>query len=336
MPVPIGSRITPPRPVLAPPYGSKAEGWLCVSTLKTTLYCSSKRTTPALSRKTLTHQSSSPASRRIFSVAAKIVSRSMFSNRRSAVPVAVANPASQGLVAAMLAPRLGDRFQFDVARVAAERAEMGLDGLHLDQRQVELAFEAQSLQGRVVHRAARKGSSGGTRRASRLPAGGKPTARRPPARWRRWPGAWRPAAPTALPAPRRSSISSMCEPPRRESRSRRWPRPRSGRPGPSRRAWARRGPAGRRSGAERSRPPRPPAPRRSAPQCGRSAVRRRSARSAAGPSRLGSSSRGRRRRKDCEQAPTRRRPSPRRAQKVRLAVGRINVNFPKHLGSFSR
>ncbi len=56
-PVPSASRITPPSPVLAPPYGSIAEGWLCVSTLKQTSCSSSNRTTPALSLKTLTSQS---------------------------------------------------------------------------------------------------------------------------------------------------------------------------------------------------------------------------------------------------------------------------------------
>ena len=51
---------------------------MCVSTLKTTLNSSSKWITPALSRKTLTHQSSLPSPLRIVSVAAKIVSRSAF------------------------------------------------------------------------------------------------------------------------------------------------------------------------------------------------------------------------------------------------------------------
>src|SRR5207253_11223883 len=81
-PVPSGSRITPPSPVLAPPYGSIADGWLCVSTLKQTLYLSSKRTTPALSSKTLTHQSSAPRRRRISCVAPKMVSFSRLSMRR--------------------------------------------------------------------------------------------------------------------------------------------------------------------------------------------------------------------------------------------------------------
>ena len=55
-----------------------------------------------------------------------------------AVLVAIADPAGQRLVAAMLAPGLGDRFQFDVGRIAAELAEMGLDRLHFDQRQIKL------------------------------------------------------------------------------------------------------------------------------------------------------------------------------------------------------
>src|SRR5262245_35612188 len=84
--------MTPPMPVLAPPYGSIAEGRLCVSTLKQTWCCSSKRTTPALSSKTLTHQSSAPHRRRSSCVAAKIVSLSRLLYRRpskSIVPLSV-------------------------------------------------------------------------------------------------------------------------------------------------------------------------------------------------------------------------------------------------------
>ena len=55
----------------------------------------------------------------------------------------------------MLAPGLGERFQFGVGRVAAELAEMGLDGLHFGQRQIKLPFAAERLQCRVVHRADR-------------------------------------------------------------------------------------------------------------------------------------------------------------------------------------
>ena len=56
------SRITPPMPVPAPPYGSMALGWLCVSTLKHTSQPASKAMMPALSWKTLTHQALSSAS----------------------------------------------------------------------------------------------------------------------------------------------------------------------------------------------------------------------------------------------------------------------------------
>ena len=48
---PMTSRTTPPTPVLAPPKGSSAEGWLCVSTLKARSLCSSKAMMPALSTK---------------------------------------------------------------------------------------------------------------------------------------------------------------------------------------------------------------------------------------------------------------------------------------------
>ena len=64
-----------------------------------------------------------PACWRICCVAAKIVSLSMFSNCRSPSVVAIGDPAGQRLVAAMLAPGLGDRFQLDVGRVAVELRE---------------------------------------------------------------------------------------------------------------------------------------------------------------------------------------------------------------------
>jgi hypothetical protein len=48
---PMTSRTTPPTPVLAPPNGSSADGWLCVSTLKAKSYASSKAMMPALSTK---------------------------------------------------------------------------------------------------------------------------------------------------------------------------------------------------------------------------------------------------------------------------------------------
>ena len=57
----------------------------------------------------------------------------------------------------MLAPGLGDGFQFGVGRVAAELLEMGLDGLHFHQREIKLSLAAQDPQGLVVHRADRHG-----------------------------------------------------------------------------------------------------------------------------------------------------------------------------------
>src|SRR6185436_13537751 len=56
-PVPITSRMQPPAPVAAPPYGSMALGWLCVSTLMHTPCSSSRAMTPELSLKTLSVQS---------------------------------------------------------------------------------------------------------------------------------------------------------------------------------------------------------------------------------------------------------------------------------------
>src|SRR2546423_14931452 len=47
-PVPSGSRMTPPMPVLAPPYGSMAEGRVCVSTFKQTWGGAAERDTPAV------------------------------------------------------------------------------------------------------------------------------------------------------------------------------------------------------------------------------------------------------------------------------------------------
>ena len=53
-------------------------------------------------------------------------------------------------MAAVLAPGLGDRLQFDVGRVAAQRAKVLLNRLHFDQRQIELALATQQLQPFVV------------------------------------------------------------------------------------------------------------------------------------------------------------------------------------------
>ncbi len=69
--------------------------------------------------------------------------------------VAVGNPAGQGFMAAMLAPGLRDGFQFDVGRVAAKLAEMGLDRPHLFDRQIQLASAAELGQRGIVKLAQR-------------------------------------------------------------------------------------------------------------------------------------------------------------------------------------
>jgi hypothetical protein len=72
-----------------------------------------------------------------------------------AVLVPVRDPPGQRLVAAMLAPRLSQRFQFDIGRIPPQVAVVLLDRLHLDQRQVQLALAAQSPQRVVVQLADR-------------------------------------------------------------------------------------------------------------------------------------------------------------------------------------
>ena len=67
--------------------------------------------------------------------------------------VAVGDPAGERLVAAVLAPGLGDRFQLDVGRLAAQLGEMPLDRLHLGELQVELPLAAEPHEGVVVEAA---------------------------------------------------------------------------------------------------------------------------------------------------------------------------------------
>ena len=140
-PVPSGSRITPPMPVPAPPYGSMADGWLCVSTLKQTLLRSSNRMTPALSLKTETHQGFFSSA-----VARMIVVLSRLSIRR-AVEI---NDAAERLVDAVLGPGLRERFQLDVGRVAADLGEVVLDRVHLGEVQAQDALLADLEQARVA------------------------------------------------------------------------------------------------------------------------------------------------------------------------------------------
>ena len=111
---PATSRITPPSPVFDPPYGSMAEGWLWVSTLKQTSNSSSNRTTPALSAKTLTSQSRLEVLRRLEDRLLEEVVDDL---------ALELDPAAERLVRAVLAPGLGDRLQLAVGRLAAEPAK---------------------------------------------------------------------------------------------------------------------------------------------------------------------------------------------------------------------
>ena len=77
-PVPRMSRLTPTMPVMAPPYGSSAEGELWVSTFIQTLQSSSHAITPELSWKTDNNQS-------VFSCISKVGCMMWVLNRESMV-----------------------------------------------------------------------------------------------------------------------------------------------------------------------------------------------------------------------------------------------------------
>ena len=67
-----------------------------------------------------------------------------------AVFVRVRDPPREGFVTTMLAPRLRDGLQFRIGRFTAKLAKMGLDRLHFDQGEVQLARTAQLHQPLVV------------------------------------------------------------------------------------------------------------------------------------------------------------------------------------------
>ena len=91
-------------------------------------------------------------------VAAKIVSFSMLPNCDVARFVAVMDPPRQRFMRTVLAPGLGDRFQFDVGWIAVLLGEVLADRLHLGEAQVELPRAAQLGQLRIVHPADRHAS----------------------------------------------------------------------------------------------------------------------------------------------------------------------------------
>ncbi len=116
--MPSTSRITPPTPVLAPPNGSTAEGWLCVSALTAIVVPAVNSTTPALPTKAdLTNGASSVS----------VLVRSWRINGSTVVTVVAVvqiDRRPERLVGAVLAPRLGEGLQLDVGRVAIELLEV--------------------------------------------------------------------------------------------------------------------------------------------------------------------------------------------------------------------
>ena len=65
--------------------------------------------------------------------------------------------ARERLVAAVLAPGLGERLEFDLERVAAERVEVVADGVEFGHREGQAAIAGEPLKGRVVEVAERHG-----------------------------------------------------------------------------------------------------------------------------------------------------------------------------------
>ena len=114
---PITSRMTPPTPVLAPPNGSTADGWLWVSALSASVVPSANDTMPALPT------NADRTNGRVDGVGGgRAAGRA---GDGSVVPSSVVMVGPERLVGAVLAPRLGQRLQLDVGRVATRRRRSG-------------------------------------------------------------------------------------------------------------------------------------------------------------------------------------------------------------------
>ena len=113
--MPSTSRITPPTPVLAPPNGSTADGWLWVSALRAIVVAGDERRRSRRCRRTPTARTG----RRSASVASRSMAEQIDWLARAVVGRDVG---AERLVGAVLAPRLGQRLELDVGRVAARRA----------------------------------------------------------------------------------------------------------------------------------------------------------------------------------------------------------------------
>src|SRR5262249_37149316 len=91
-PVPMTSRMHPPIPVAAPPYGSIADGWLCVSTFTPTAVLSSNALTPALSLNTDSVQSTPSAINSCVAAATVLLRRLSIVTDPSALTVCPGRP----------------------------------------------------------------------------------------------------------------------------------------------------------------------------------------------------------------------------------------------------
>ena len=72
--------------------------------------------------------------------------------------VAIGDSPTQRLVAAVFAPRLRDRLEFNVGGISAELLVVGLNGLHFDEREAQLPGAADRHQRLVVGFADRDGA----------------------------------------------------------------------------------------------------------------------------------------------------------------------------------
>ena len=133
-PAPMTSRMTPPTPVFAPPKGSIADGWLCVSAFTAIVVPARSMTMPALPTNALRTNGASIASVAFAELAEKW---------RNRLPPSRSILRAERLVRAVLAPRLRERLELDVGRVAAERVEVVDDRVELGRVERHAALDVE-------------------------------------------------------------------------------------------------------------------------------------------------------------------------------------------------
>ena len=141
---PITSRTTPPTPVFAPPKGSSAEGWLCVSTLKETSCTPVVLDDPGVVDERRAH----PGRRNLVGRGLEVGADQAIDRLPARLPVhrlGIVDGALEGLVHAVLRPGLRQALELHVGGLAALAGKIVLDGAHLDevQRQEPVARERQ-------------------------------------------------------------------------------------------------------------------------------------------------------------------------------------------------